>query len=170
MSPSSCWWHGSWSATSYMELTPCYGPETTMSIFLPGAISVRCAVSLIGTSTLTPNGIVTRVLLAAQVALPGCALALSRKLRQCAIGQEVTQRAHTYMQDLTFCLIIPLAYILLRKLRHHLLLYLTFTDIHVRHHCATPSFRYHRRLRMLGLYLYVICFLNHHLGSASHHL
>ncbi|KAI0694922.1 pheromone A receptor-domain-containing protein [Cerioporus squamosus] len=57
--------------------------------------------------------IMTRVLLAAQMALPGCALALARKLRQCAIGQEVTQRAHTYMQDLTFCLIIPLAYIVL---------------------------------------------------------
>ncbi|RDX44921.1 STE3-domain-containing protein [Lentinus brumalis] len=57
--------------------------------------------------------IMTRVLLAAQIALPGCALALARKLRQCAIGQEVTQRAHTYMQDLTFCLIIPLAYIVL---------------------------------------------------------
>ncbi|RPD76924.1 STE3-domain-containing protein [Lentinus tigrinus ALCF2SS1-7] len=57
--------------------------------------------------------IMSRVLLAAQIALPGCALAIARKLRQCAIGQEVTQRAHTYMQDLTFCLIIPLAYILL---------------------------------------------------------
>ena len=57
----------------------------------------------------------TRVLLAAQMGLPGCALVLARRLRRCAIGQEVAQKAYTLMQDLTFCLIIPLVYVILRE-------------------------------------------------------
>ncbi|KAI0702603.1 STE3-domain-containing protein [Earliella scabrosa] len=57
--------------------------------------------------------ITTRVLLAAQMGLPGCALVLARRLRRCAIGQEVAQKAYTLMQDLTFCLIIPLVYVIL---------------------------------------------------------
>ncbi|EJF59111.1 STE3-domain-containing protein [Dichomitus squalens LYAD-421 SS1] len=57
--------------------------------------------------------VVTRVLLASQLALPGCALALARRLRRCAIGQEVSQKAHTFMQDLTFSLILPVLYIIL---------------------------------------------------------
>ena len=157
-----------------MASTPSFG-RVTSTIMRPfGATSVRRIPETLPAHPWADAAIpilpATRVLLAAQMGLPGCALVLARRLRRCAIGQEVAQKAYTLMQDLTFCLIIPLAYIILRKSSHHLLLYLTFTDIHVRHHCATPSFRHHRRLRMLGLYLYVICFLNHHLGSASHHL
>ena len=57
----------------------------------------------------------TRVLLASQLALPGCALAMARRLRRCAIGQEVSQKAYTFMQDLTFTLIIPVLYLILRE-------------------------------------------------------
>ncbi|KAI0742565.1 STE3-domain-containing protein [Daedaleopsis nitida] len=57
--------------------------------------------------------ITTRVVLAAQMALPGCALVLARRLRRCAIGQEVTQKTYTSTQDLTFTLIVPIIYIVL---------------------------------------------------------
>ncbi|KAH9916390.1 STE3-domain-containing protein [Epithele typhae] len=57
--------------------------------------------------------IVSRVFLASQIALPGCALAFARNLRRCAIGQEIAQKAYTLMQDLTFCLIIPVFYVVL---------------------------------------------------------
>ncbi|KAI1790870.1 STE3-domain-containing protein [Ganoderma leucocontextum] len=57
--------------------------------------------------------IVTRVLLASQLALPGCALALARRLRRCTIGQEGSQKAYLFMQDLTFTLILPVLYIIL---------------------------------------------------------
>nr|WCD39438.1 Ste3-1 [Ganoderma boninense] len=57
--------------------------------------------------------IVTRVLLASQLALPGCALALAQRLRRCTIGQEASQKAHSQMQDLTFSLIIPVLYVVL---------------------------------------------------------
>ncbi|KAI0668937.1 STE3-domain-containing protein [Trametes maxima] len=57
--------------------------------------------------------IVTRVLLAAQLALPGSALALVLKLRRCALGQETTRKASTLTTDLMFCLILPLVYMIL---------------------------------------------------------
>ncbi|KAI0641062.1 STE3-domain-containing protein [Trametes meyenii] len=57
--------------------------------------------------------IVTRVLLAAQLALPGSALALVLKLRRCALGQETTRKASTLTTDLILCLILPLVYMVL---------------------------------------------------------
>ncbi|KAI0370949.1 STE3-domain-containing protein [Pilatotrama ljubarskyi] len=57
--------------------------------------------------------IVTRVLLAAQFALPGSALALVLKLRRCALGQETIRKGSTLTTDLMLCLILPIVYIIL---------------------------------------------------------
>lgn len=57
----------------------------------------------------------TRVLLAAQLALPGSALALVLKLRRCALGQETIRKAPTLTTDLMLCFILPVVYVILRK-------------------------------------------------------
>ncbi|KAH9887046.1 pheromone A receptor-domain-containing protein [Cubamyces lactineus] len=57
--------------------------------------------------------IVTRVLLAAQMAIPGSALALVLKLRRCALGQETTRKTSTLTPDLLLCFAVPIAYIIL---------------------------------------------------------
>ncbi|EIW56744.1 STE3-domain-containing protein [Trametes versicolor FP-101664 SS1] len=57
--------------------------------------------------------IVTRVLLAVQLALPGSALALVLKLRRCALGQETIRKAPTLTTDLMLCFILPVVYIIL---------------------------------------------------------
>ncbi|KAJ8456856.1 hypothetical protein ONZ51_g11877 [Trametes cubensis] len=57
--------------------------------------------------------IVTRILLAAQIAIPGSALALVLKLRRCALGQETTRRTSTLTPDLLLCFAVPVAYIIL---------------------------------------------------------
>ncbi|KAI0830074.1 pheromone A receptor-domain-containing protein [Trametes gibbosa] len=57
--------------------------------------------------------IVTRVLLAAQFALPGSALALVLKLRRCALGRETIRRVSTLTTDLILCLVLPIVCILL---------------------------------------------------------
>ncbi|KAI9057585.1 pheromone receptor [Trametes sanguinea] len=56
--------------------------------------------------------IVTRVLLAAQLALPGSALALVMKLRRCALGQETTGRRSPVAMDVILCLALPMIYII----------------------------------------------------------
>ncbi|KAI0632775.1 STE3-domain-containing protein [Trametes polyzona] len=57
--------------------------------------------------------IVTRVLLASQLAMPGSALALVLKLRRCALGQETIRKVPTLTTDLMLCLILPIVYVII---------------------------------------------------------
>ncbi|KAI8992850.1 pheromone A receptor-domain-containing protein [Trametes punicea] len=57
--------------------------------------------------------IVTRILLAAQIAIPGSALALVLRLRRCALGQDTSRGRSPTTPDVMLCLILPILYMIL---------------------------------------------------------